>query len=83
MERFMTYALLLDFALFLLYLLWAGLGILWLKVTTAVAIFILSALILGFLYLTGELLRQRSLWMTTGASAIVFCLLFSLLLNFP
>lgn len=83
MERFVSYSLLLDLALFVLYLLWAGLGISWLKAITAILILLLTVLILGFLYLTGELLRRRSLWMTTGASAIALCLLFSLLLNFP
>jgi len=83
MERYITYALLIDLGLFMFYLLWAGLCVIWLKAITAVVCLLLSALILIFLYLTKELRRPRSLWMTTGAGAIALCLLFSLLLNFP
>ena len=83
MERYITYALLIDLGLFLFYLLWAGLSVIWLKAITATICLLLSALILIFLYLAKELRRPRSLWMTTGASAIALCLLFSLLLNFP
>ena len=83
MERYMTLALIADAALFLVCLLFAGLGMIWLKVLLAVLIIILSGLCLGFLYISKELLRQRSLWMSVAAAAIGLCLLFSLLLNFP
>ena len=83
MERSMTWALITDAALFLLYLIVAGFGIIWLKVLLALLIILLSGLCLGFLYLSRELLRQRSLWMSMAAAAIGLCLLISLLLNFP
>ena len=83
LERYMTYALIADAALFLFYLLFAGLGIVWLKVTIAVLAIVLSAACLAYLYLSQELLRRRSLWMTAGAAAVLICILASLLLNFP
>ena len=82
-ERYMTYALLGDAAIFIFYLIAAGSGIVWLKVILAILGLLLSAMVLGLLYLTKELLRQRSLWITAGAAAILVCLLFSLMLNFP
>ena len=83
MERYMTYALCLDAVLFVLYMIVAGNGIIWLKVILTLACLAISGALLWFLYATKELLRQRSLWITTGAAAIAICLLFSLLLNFP
>lgn len=83
MERYMTVALCVDAVLFFFYLIAAGHGVIWLKVILTLLCLGLSSLILWFLYTTKELLRQRSLWITTGAAAIVVCLLFSLLLNFP
>ena len=44
---------------------------------------IVSGGCLAFLYLTRELTRRRSLWMTTASGGILICLLFSLILNFP
>lgn len=83
MERYMTCALCLDIVLFVLFLIFAGNGIGWLKVISALLCFAMSGGILWFLYTTKELLRQRSLWISMGAFAIIICLLFSLLLNFP
>ena len=83
MERYMTYALCLDTVLFVLYMIAAGNGIIWLKVILTLLCLALSGALLWFLYVTRELLRQRSLWITTGACAIVLCLFFSLILNFP
>ena len=83
MERYMTIALCADALLFFFYLITAGNGVIWLKVILTLLCLGLSGLLLWFLYATKELLRQRSLWITTGAAAIIICLLFSLLLNFP
>ena len=83
LERYVTYALIVDAILFVLYLICAGAGIIWLKVVLAIVLFLLSGACLALLFLRGELLRQRSLWMTAGAAAIVICLLFSLILNYP
>ena len=83
MERYMTIALCVDAVLFFFYLIAAGNGVIWLKVILTLLCLGISGLLLWFLYATKELLRQRSLWITTGAAAIAVCLLFSLLLNFP
>lgn len=83
MEKYITYGLIADAVLFILYLIFAGFGIIWMKVILAVLAFLLSAAILGYLYLTKELLRPRSLWMSVAAASVIVCLLFSLILNFP
>ncbi len=83
MERYMTYALLADVVLFILYLICAGTGVIWLKVILAVLCILISGLCLGYLHISKELLRQRSLWMTACAGAVLLCVLFSLILNFP
>ena len=83
MERYMTITLCIDAVLFFFYLIAAGNGVIWLKVILTLLCLGISGLLLWFLYATKELLRQRSLWITTGAAAIAVCLLFSLLLNFP
>lgn len=83
LQQFLTYGIIAAAVLFVLYLVFAGLGIIWAKVVTAVLAILISFACLALLYLRKELLRQRSLWMTTAAAAIIVCLLFSLILNFP
>ena len=83
MERFMTRVLLGDLAVFVLYLISAGFGIIWLKVITAIIAILVSGLSLAYLFLTQELLKKRSLWMSVSSGAILICLLVSLILNFP
>ena len=83
MERYMCYSLVLDLLIFICYLSAAGNGIIWLKVILAILAIVLSGLCLAFLYLSKELLRQRSLWMSLSAAAILLCLLVSLIANFP
>ena len=83
MEGFMTRVLLGDLAVFVLYLISAGFGILWLKVIMAIIAFLVSGLCLAYLFLTQELMKKRSLWMSVSAGAILICLLVSLILNFP
>ena len=83
MEKCISLILLADTALFIGFLVVAGKGILWAKILLAVLALLVSAAVLGYLYLSQELLRRRSLWMSTAAAAIVLCTLFSILLNFP
>ncbi len=83
MEHYMTYALIADTLLFLLFMIFAGFGVVWLKIILAICAILLSGLCLAFLYITKELLHQRSFWMSVGAAAILVCVLFSLILNFP
>ena len=83
MEKMMTMVLIADAAVMVTCLVAAGMGITWLKVTAAIIAILVSVLCLAYLYLTQELLRQRSLWMSVGFAAVVVVLAASLLLNFP
>ena len=83
MQFIMYGALALDLFLFIIYLIAAGNGIIWLKIIIAILAILLSVLCLGFLYLSKEMLRPRSIWMSVMAVSIAICLLFSLILNFP
>ena len=82
-ERYMTVVLGIALLIFIIFLISSGTGTLWLKVTTAIMNILLTILCLAYMYLTGELLRSRSLWMSTIAAAILICTLFSLILQFP
>ncbi len=83
MERYLTCGLIAELLLFIFYLIAAGNGVIWLKVLLAVFALLISIGSLGFLYLTRELLRRRSLWMTAAAASIAVCILASLILSFP
>ena len=82
-ERILAIGLIADAALFLLYLLMSGLGVVWLKWVLAVVAILLSAAGLAVLYLTGELRRQRSLYLSAGFAAVAVCIFISLILNYP
>ena len=82
-ERIWIYGLLADAGITVLYLLMAGLGVVWLKWFLAIAAILLSAAGLASLYLTGELRRQRSLYLTAGFGSVIIVILFSLILNYP
>ena len=83
MEFIFTIALIADAVLFVIYLIAAGFGVIWLKILTAVVAILLSAGCLVLLYFSGELLKQRSLWLSVGFAAVLVCLVFSLVLNYP
>ena len=83
MESLMTKIILGEALVFVLYLVCAGLGWTVLKVISAIIAILGSLLCLGWLIMTGELPRRRSLWMVTGFIAIVLCVLVSLLLGYP
>ena len=83
MENIMTKIILADVLVFILYLVCAGYAWHVLKVITAIIAIIGSGLCAGWLYITGEFGRRRSLWMITAFACIALCVLVSLLLNFP
>ena len=83
MEFIMTCALGADLLLFIIFLITSGCAVIWLKAVTAVLIFLLSLASLGYLYLTKELMKRRSIWMSLAAAAIIICTLLSLILGFP
>ena len=82
-ERFLTRVLIADTAVFVLYMIFAGIGIGWLKVITTVLCFGASLACLALLYMTGEMKKARSRWLVLGFAAIVVCLLVSLILKYP
>lgn len=83
LQQILTLALIGAFALFIFYLIAAGNEIVWLKAVLSILIFLICLATLGFLFITQELLRPRSLWMTLAAGGITICLLFSLIFHFP
>ncbi len=83
MERIMTRVILVDVLVFILFLVCSSKDWAVLKVITAIISIFGSLLCTGWLYLTGEFVRRRSLWMVTIFLCIVICVAFSLLLGFP
>ena len=83
LEQLMTVLIIATALDFLLFLIFSGIGILWVKVITAIFAILMPALCLVYLYLSQELLRQRSLWLTTGFFCLILCTLVSLILSFP
>ena len=82
-ERAVTIVLAADLFCFIIFLFASGFDVLWLKTATAIIAISIGLLCFLYLYLTKEWLRRRSLWMTVSAAAIVICVLFSLILQFP
>ena len=82
-ERVLTQILIADAAVFVLYMVFAGMGLIFLKVTATVLCLLASLACLALLYMTGEMKKARSRWLVLGFGSIVLCLLVSLLLNYP
>lgn len=83
MERVMCIILAVLLVLFVIFLIASGCGISWLKGITSILTILTSLLCLAYLYLTHELLRSRSLWISTAFAGILICVVFSLILQFP
>lgn len=83
MESKMTLVLISAAVFFVLYLVCAGFGLTVVKYILAVVSILASVLCLGWLYITGEFKRRRSLWMITGFISIIACLLVSMILKYP
>lgn len=83
LDFIMTRVLLADAAVFVLYLIFAALGVGFLKWFTATIAIVGSGLCLGFLFMTQEWLKKRSLWMTLGFASITLCTLVSLICRVP
>ena len=82
-ESLMTKVILGDAVVFVAFLIFARLDLTALKVITAIIAIFGSLLCVGWLYLTGEVSRRRSLWMVTAFICIVICVAVSLLLGYP
>lgn len=83
MESLMTKILLGDLVVFILFLVCSTNGWTVVRVIAAIVAILASLLSMAWLFITGEFLRRRSLWMTTGFGAIFLCLLVSLILRYP
>ena len=79
----MTRVVLADVFIFLLYLLCATCGIGFLKGLTAFVAIVGSGLCVGYLYLTQEWLKKRSLWMTLSFASIALLTVVSLICKVP
>ncbi len=82
-EQTMTLMLLACVLLFAAYLIAAGAGILWLKIVLGIFAIGVPLAGLALLWMSKELLRPRSLWLTCGFFAVLACTLASLILAFP
>ena len=83
LEKFLSTLLLVNLGIFVLYLVFAGFGLLALKIITATASILGAGYCLCFLFSAGELLRSRSLWLTCGFGSIVLLTIVSLICNYP
>lgn len=83
LENLMTRILLADVVVFVLYLIFAGTGVVALKAITAIVAIIASGLCLAFLYMNGEMAKRRSRWLVVGFAAVVVCILVSLICKYP
>ena len=83
LERILIAAASVDAILFVVFLISAGNGTVWLKITSAIIAIVLSVLAIGFMILIGEARRPRSLWLSVSFAAIAFCIIISLICNFP
>lgn len=83
MEYQFTRVLLADAGVFVLYLLFAGLGVGFLKWLLAIVAIVGSGLFAGLLYLNGEWRKRRSQWMFLSFAAIAVCTIVSLICKFP
>ena len=82
-EQILTTVLIGDAVVFALYLLFAGLGAIAMKVITVIIAFATCGLSLGFLYMCGEFQKRRSRWLVLGFACIIVCMLVSLILKVP
>ena len=82
-EKLISAILIAAALIFIVFLIAAGNGIIWLKVLTAIITISVCGLCLAYLYITKLLLAPRSFWMTVAAGSLLICLLFSLILGFP
>ena len=82
-ERILTQILLGEVAVFVLYMIFAGVGVTALKVITSILIAVASVLCIAFLVMCGEAKKRRSRWLVIGFGCLLFLLVVSLLLNYP
>lgn len=82
-DQLLTRMILADTAAFVLYLIFAALGLSFLKVLIAIIAMGVAGLCLAYLYRIGEFKKARSRWLVMGFGSIILCTLVSLILNYP
>lgn len=82
-DQLLTRVIIADTTIFVLYLIFAALGLSVLKAILAIIALLLSGLSLAYLYKIGEFKKARSRWLVMGFCSIVLCTLVSLILNYP
>ncbi len=82
-DQLLTRVIIADTAAFIIYLVFAALGLSVLKVIIAIMSIAVSGLCLAYLYKLGEFKKARSRWLVMGFGAIILCTLVSLILNYP
>lgn len=83
LERTLTMVIGAQCAMFLVMLLAAGFGILWLKILLGIAVMLVSALGGGLLILMQEYRRKRSWWLLSAFASLFACTLVSLIVGYP
>ena len=83
LESKMTRILLVNTVVFVLFLIFSAFGIIPMKVISAIVSILVSLLCLGYLFMSGEMRKRRSLWMVTAGAGLFLCTLVSLICNFP
>ena len=82
-DQLLSRVLIADTAIFVLYLIFAAIGVSILKVITVIIALLISGLCLAYLYKLGEFKKARSRWLVMGFGAIILCTLVSVILNYP
>ena len=83
LEQFLSLLLALNGAMFILYLVTAGLGIVVLKIILALIVVALGGFCLFILHRTKEMFRSRSLYLTLSYCSLILLTLVSLICNYP
>lgn len=83
LDQLLTRVIIADTAVFVLYLIFAAIGLTALKVVTIIIALLVSGLCLAYLYKVGEFKKARSRWLVMGFGAIILCTLISVILNYP
>ena len=82
-EKYLTITLLAETVVFALFLLFSGMGIVALKLITAILVIGASGLSLVYLYMIGETKKRRSRWLVLGFACLLLVLFVSLILRYP
>ena len=82
-DQLLSRVLIANTGVFVLYLIFAALGLSILKFIVAIIALLVSGLCLFYLYNLGEFKKARSRWLVMGFGSIILCTLVSLILNYP